>query len=80
MTTFTFREITCQAIRRGTCPVCGKQGQRKTTLAQTGSPYNRNPDGTVRTRDEIWQALKDEADAWESVPFVHARCEGGEQA
>lgn len=31
---------------------------------QTINPFNKNPDGSVRTKDEIISSLKKERDAW----------------
>ena len=41
----------------------------------TVNPWNKNPDGTVRTRREISRALGEQARAWEAEPFMHPKCE-----
>lgn len=72
----TFEEIPCLAVRKGKCSVCGKYGRRQNTFTMTVNPWNKNPDGTVRTRREISRALAEQARAWEAEPFVHPKCEG----
>jgi hypothetical protein len=63
------------AVRKGVCPVCGKKGARQSTIQHTVSPFNRNPDGSVRTYAEVAECVGAEAAAWASRPFVHAKCE-----
>ena len=47
--------------------------QRRKTFEQTVNPFNRNTDGSVKTRDEVAEAVKAEALAW--VPdFTHEAC------
>ena len=78
MTTRTIRfdEISTSCSSTGNCPVCGKRVRRSRTFAQTVSPFNRNPDGTVRTRAQISAAVLAERSAW--VPdFTHEACAEG---
>lgn len=35
------------------CGVCGKRRTRTVSVEHTVSPFNRNPDGTVKTRAEV---------------------------
>lgn len=59
--------------RSGVCTVCGRATQRSRTFTMTVNPFNKNPDGTVRSRMEVRQAVEAEADAW--VPdFRHEAC------
>ncbi|WP_280371052.1 hypothetical protein [Nocardia wallacei] len=39
----------------------------------TVNPFNKNPDGSVRTRDEVRAAVAARADAWQP-DFTHAGC------
>jgi hypothetical protein len=71
----TFEELRQLGIRKGVCEVCGKKGQRQRTFTMTENPWNKNPDGSVRTRREIYAALRKEADEWGRQPFVHPKCE-----
>lgn len=70
---YSFSEVTISAQKKGVCPVCGRGVIRRERFWQTESPFNRNDDGTVRTRDEIYAAVTAEADNW--VPdFTHVKC------
>lgn len=74
MPTYTFPPISLTAKRTGKCPVCGKRVTRSRTITHTVNPWNKNPDGTVRTHTEVGEAVRDEANAW--VPdFTHTACE-----
>lgn len=57
----------------GNCPVCGKRTQRQQRFTHTVNPFNRNEDGTVRTRDEVLAAVNVEAEAWQP-DFRHEAC------
>lgn len=73
MTTVRFPQVRVATVRAGVCPVCGAGTIRRRTFAQNISPYNRNADGTVRTRDEVHAAVRADAAAW--VPdFTHEAC------
>lgn len=49
------------------CP-CGKRFQRSVFAEQTINPWNKNADGLVKTRAEIWQELAVELAAKEPDP------------
>ena len=74
--TTRFREISARAERRDRCPGCGKRVTRSRTFIMTVSPFNKNPDGTVRTPVEVGRAVQAEADSWrpDAELFRHARC------
>ena len=73
MPTIRFEEIRARRARSGKCPTCGRRVIRKFNDAMTVNPWNKNPDGTVRSRDEVRAAIEAVADAW--VPdFEHAAC------
>lgn len=70
---YSFTEVAISAQKKGVCPVCGRVVIRRERFWQTENPFNRNDDGTVRTREEIYAAVKADADAW--VPdFTHVKC------
>lgn len=73
MTTYSFPEIWSRHTRTGPCPVCGKRTRRSKKFEQTVNPFNKNPDGTVKTRDEVWASVRAEAKAWEP-DFRHEAC------
>ncbi len=65
MTRFVFEEIVCSAKRTGKCSVCGKRWTKTKKFRQTVNPFNKNEDGSRKSREEIWVELKSEADAWQ---------------
>ena len=74
MTTYTFREVSVFADKHGTCQVCGKRAKRSRKFAQTISPFNTNPDGSVRSAREVLDAVQAEAAEWKSEPVTHSKC------
>jgi hypothetical protein len=72
--TISFDTLSQTAVRTGSCGVCGLRGRQQRTFTMTENPWNKNPDGTVRTRREIYKALREQADEWERAPFVHPGC------
>ncbi len=73
--TVIFERIAYGGIRNGSCPTCGKKSTRKKTFTMTVSPFNTNPDGSVRTRQEVYLAVKAEAIEWGKSPAYHTKCE-----
>lgn len=57
----------------GKCPVCEKRVVRSRTFDQTVNPWNRNDDGTVKSRPEVLDAVKAQAAVW-SPNFLHEAC------
>jgi hypothetical protein len=74
-TTIYYDAITATGRKRGECVVCGKNAQRAKTFQMTANPWNRNEDGTRRTRAEIQRLVNQQAVAWEAEPIMHGRCE-----
>lgn len=66
---------------KGNCPVCGKRVVRKKGFQHTINPFNKNPDGTVRTPLQVREAVEAEADAWQP-DFRHntEACKGATDA
>lgn len=71
---YVFREFKEQATRIGTCPVCGKDVRRQKTFVQTASPFNAHPDGRPKTEQEVYEAVRAQADAWQPKDFTHKTC------
>jgi hypothetical protein len=69
----TFDEVKFPVTRCGKCPICNKKVIRRTTLTNTLSPFNKNPDGSVRTHQEILNHLAEMAKDWEP-DFYHQNC------
>lgn len=79
MTITTYEKVQRRCQKSGPCAVCGVVTSRSITLWHTLNPWNKNEDGTVRTRAEIALILADEAKEWMGQPVVHARCERGQR-
>lgn len=58
----TFEEVKTWGNR--TIVVDGKKKRQQKTFTQTINPYNRNPDGTVKTYAEVLESVNSERDAW----------------
>lgn len=72
--TITFEEITRRRVVSFICNVCAKSRRRTLRVTHTLSPYNQNPDGTVRTRGEVSEAISAELDKMITTTFVCATC------
>jgi hypothetical protein len=70
----TFEEVKYHASKSGKCPVCGKSCTRSQKFFQTINPFNKNEDGTVKNRDEIYAELKVQIVMWKQVPPFHEKC------
>lgn len=71
--TYVYDKITATRRRSGKCPECGRRTARSHTETMTVNPFNKNPDGSVRTPAEVRLAVEAKADAW--VPdFRHEVC------
>lgn len=77
MPTYRFEEVTHRATKRVPCDGCGKTLSRTRTFMQTLNPFNKNIDGTVKTRQDIRDELRTQAAAWtaETTGERHAKCE-----
>ncbi|BAL87185.1 hypothetical protein AMIS_19650 [Actinoplanes missouriensis 431] len=56
MPTYTFEELKRSQTFKLKC-ACGKRFQRTIAETQTVNPFNKNQDGTVKTRTEVWQSV-----------------------
>lgn len=59
-----FEEVSISHTKRWKDPKTGKPRQRTQKFSMTLNPYNKNSDGTVRTRQDIYAALVVQRDAW----------------
>lgn len=73
---FVFEEVSLRAAKSLPCPGCGKKVRRQKTFTNTVNPWNVNEDGTPRTRDEIWEVLRNKASVWQTEPERHTECKG----
>lgn len=76
---YDFEKVSTTARATDRCPACGKKTTRSKEFWQTVSPFNRNPDGTMKTADDIRRDLNAEVLAWEP-DHRHAKCTAYEAA
>lgn len=74
--TDTYEQVTARAERKGRCPGCGRVVRRSMTFTNTISPFNKNPDGSVRTPAQVQANVDALAAAWDPDPerFRHGSC------
>lgn len=65
-TRLTFEEVRYKAIKRIKTENGWKLRQK--TFSQTISPFNKNGDGSVKTRHDIHVELVAEAEVWKNEP------------
>jgi hypothetical protein len=73
--TVYYSKVKHTAKRRVTCNVCGKHLNRQRTFEQTVNPWNKNPDGTVKTFMQVLASVHAEALVWEPDPYCGAHQE-----
>lgn len=73
--TTIFEKIERHAERSGFCFKCSEKRKRQKTFYQTVNPWNKNDDGSVRTRTEIYNDIGREIAEWKAGPFICASCE-----
>lgn len=72
--TIRYPEFKQPATKNLPCPMCGKKVRRSTTLTMTESPFNKNPDGTIRSAQQIREALLEQARQWSAEPVTCTPC------
>ena len=75
MTVYRFHAIKHRAIKSGMCVDCGKRTRRQVTFEQTLNPFNKLPDGTVKSARDISLELAEEAETWRAEPIQCGSCE-----
>lgn len=60
----TFEEVKAYGKRRVT--VDGKKKYQQKTFVETINPFNKNPDGTVKSRAEVQESVDRKCDEWQS--------------
>lgn len=74
MTVYRFEQRKATTVRDLDCTRCGKRFRRQKTFTQTINPFNKNPDGTVRTAREVTEAVRVQAEAWQPEPVLCGPC------
>lgn len=75
MPTYTFQEIFLSFSKSGICPSCGKRAKRSQRFSQTINPFNKNSEGQIKSREEIYAELHQRGKSWMQTPTFHAKCE-----
>jgi hypothetical protein len=65
---YTYEPVRVQAVKRLPCPVCGKPLRRQRTFQETINPFNKNPDGTQKTGQEVLRSVRTKANDWQKIP------------
>ena len=68
-----FEPVKLRVKKSGKC-LCGKRRVRSSIFEMTLNPWNKNEKGEVRTRDEIWECLKKQAEEWKKEPITCDEC------
>ena len=71
----TFEEVSYHARKSKKCPVCGKTCTLSKKFFQTLNPFNKNTDGTVKTKSDIYKELTIKIVEWKKTPATHQKCE-----
>lgn len=59
-----FEEVAVTGYRTFKDPVTGKKRQRTKKFWATINPFNKNEDGTMKTREQLYAKVTAERDAW----------------
>ena len=62
-----FNEISIKGVKRWK-DENGKWHQKTKKFYQTRNPFNKNPDGTVKTAEQIHKEIRVERDKWLAEP------------
>ena len=70
-----FESVVLSKHRTGKCAVCGRPASRNIKVEHTINPFNRNVDGSPKTRDEVLADVSSELKRRLAEPLKHAKCE-----
>ena len=68
-----FEEIRIYAKKSGKC-LCGKRRTRSEVLFQTVNPFNKNKDGSQKSRQQVREDVNQEYEAWKAKPIRCSDC------
>jgi hypothetical protein len=63
-----FEQVRYNTRKRCKCASCGKAVSRSTTIIKTVNPFNKNADGSIKTRAEVRADCDKEASKWHTKP------------
>jgi hypothetical protein len=68
MTIIRFDVIKAHSTKSGKCNGgCGKRLTRSKTFEMTVNPFNKNPDGTIKIREEVSRDVHRAAKEWNPI-------------
>lgn len=73
ITRTTFAEVSLRGYKVGKCK-CGKRRVRREKFWGTVNPFNRNEDGTIKTREQVAAKVQAEHDTWMKEPILCDNC------
>ena len=62
-TVTTYDRVTYTAVVPTRCG-CGRRGRVQKTFGQTVNPFNKNPDGSVKTKAQVLRSVTAQAEEW----------------
>lgn len=75
MATVTFNEVAMHGMKSVKCAGgCGRTLKRSRKFWQTLSPFNKKASGELKSRDEIYDELVAERNAWIAEPEKCKHC------
>lgn len=72
--TTKFEVVKYHGTKSVPCKCCGKRLQRKKTHEATINPWNKNADGSVKTRNEVQADLIEKDKEWRKQPETCKDC------
>lgn len=75
MTTIKFDRVRRTGYKTVKCSGCGKKLQRQKTVERTINPFNKNTDGSIKTRGEIQRDNDNELEEWKKQDEYCKDCE-----
>lgn len=71
----TFKEVSLTGHSSALCAGgCGRRLQRSRRFYQTLNPFNKLPDGTLKSADDIYEELKKNIAQWKQAPVTCKHC------
>jgi len=75
MATVTFNEVAIHGMKSVKCAGgCGRILKRSRKFYQTLSPFNKNAAGQLKSRDEIYEEIRAQRNAWVAETEMCKHC------
>jgi len=74
MTSVTFDEISLTGVKNVKCSGCGKKLKRQQRFFQTLNPFNKDKNGMVKSKHQIYTELEEDIKKWEVEPEKCRNC------